>query len=319
MDQSLLKKYSEQYGVRFSLGQKKKFLKALQADFEQLGYKTNIYQEKQYKLFPTVNYFFGDMKTAKTLIVVPYDTPERKFWKNVKYYPLDGYKNVNKNYKANYLPLIIMYVVILVLLYGANYLFQDNLLVMNIITILMSIAMLILVYMMIKGFASPYNVNRNSASIVAALEIAKQLGSEKGKVAFVFIDKNKNMHHGAKVFAEVLEKENRNPQIICLDCLGVGSLTSIAYTQQNRKIAADLSKYFKFNNEVIDVVKMDGDKVIQTMIQHYRKGVVISSGDLDEEKSLVVSNTSTTKDKKVDEARINAIISMLVQYIKKES
>ncbi len=319
MNQELMNKYTKQYGIRFSMNQKKKFSQVLKEDMKQLGYECRGMKKYQYKIFPTTDYFFGDIKTARNLIVIPYDTLDRKFWKNVNYYPLDGYKNVNKNYKANYLPLIIFYVVILVLLYGANYLFQNNILMMNVVSIFMTIAMVLLVYMMLRGFACRYNVNKNSASIVAALELAKQLNSsEKSKVAFVFTDKNKNNHHGAKILSEELMKENRNPNIICLDCLGVGTITAIAYTAQNRKLAADLGKYFKFNQEVVDVVKMDGDKTIQTMVQHFKKAVVISSGELDEEKSLVVKNVLTTKDKTVDENRIQAIIEMLSQFIKKE-
>ena len=191
---------------------------------------------------------------------------------------------------------------------------------MNIVSILSTVAMVVLVYMMLKGFACHYNSNRNSASIVAALEIAKQLKpGEKSKVAFVFTDKNKNAHHGAKILAEHLVQENRNPNIIFLDCLGVGNVTSIAYTPQNRKLAADLAKGFQLNDEQVDIVKMDGDKTVQTMVQYFRKAVLISSGELDEEHSLVVKNSATNKDKYVDETRIQAIIEMICTYIHKEN
>ena len=69
------------------------------------------------------DYFYGNRKRMKTVIVVPYDTPERKFWHKVFYFPLDGTKTMNKTLIATYVPIILLYVFILAGLYiGGNFL-----------------------------------------------------------------------------------------------------------------------------------------------------------------------------------------------------
>ena len=78
MDKTVLEKYTKTYGTRFSRRQKKRFIEALHQDFHALGYEPTMIEGKKL-LSHAHNYLYGNMKQMKTVIVVPYDTPERKF------------------------------------------------------------------------------------------------------------------------------------------------------------------------------------------------------------------------------------------------
>lgn len=100
MDKTVLEKYTKTYGTRFSRRQKKRFIEALHQDFHALGYEPTMIEGKKL-LSHAHNYLYGNMKQMKTVIVVPYDTPERKFWKKVLYFPFDGTKTANQDHGGN--------------------------------------------------------------------------------------------------------------------------------------------------------------------------------------------------------------------------
>ena len=105
MDKTVLEKYTKTYGTRFSRRQKKRFIEDLNQEFHSLGYESTMIEGKKL-LSRAHNYLYGNMKQIKTIIVVPYDTPERKFWKKVLYFPFDGTKTANKTMVATYVPIL---------------------------------------------------------------------------------------------------------------------------------------------------------------------------------------------------------------------
>ena len=117
MDKTVLEKYTKTYGTRFSRRQKKRFIEALHQDFHALGYEPTMIEGKKL-LSHAHNYLYGNMKQMKTVIVVPYDTPERKFWKKVLYFPFDGTKTANKTMVATYVPIFLFFALIFGGLYG---------------------------------------------------------------------------------------------------------------------------------------------------------------------------------------------------------
>ena len=110
MEQELFEKYTKTYGKRFTRKQKHKFAKALHEDMTQAGYEKTMIKGSKLIIMKAEDYFYGNRKRMKTVIVVPYDTPERKFWHKVFYFPLDGTKTMNKTLIATYVPIILLYV-----------------------------------------------------------------------------------------------------------------------------------------------------------------------------------------------------------------
>ena len=82
MNDNRIEKYTKQFGTRFSRKQKNKFKDEIAKEFSELGYEMKEIEGRKW-LNKAKDYFFGNIKNAKTVIVVPYDTPERKIWNKV--------------------------------------------------------------------------------------------------------------------------------------------------------------------------------------------------------------------------------------------
>ena len=313
MDHKLIEKYTKTYGVRFTRRQKKKFIKDLCEEFEAIGYSHTMIEGK--KMFSRAeNHLFGNLKQMKTIIVVPYDTPERKFWNKVVYYPFDGNKTASKTVVATYLPMGIFFAILFVGLYGLQPL-VTSMGLSAILSVGLFLLTILLMYWMLHGFHNSKNYNRNSASIVAALEIARSLDKdEKRKIGFAFTDKNKLRFVGAECFAQDLAEQGKNPTLICLDCIAKGSEVQIGFNPQNRKLATELAKYHPEKKQM-ELIKLDDQMRLQNAMSYYKKAVVISSGELDKNGALVVNGTGTGKDREIDLHVLENNIKMVKEYL----
>lgn len=314
MDQTLLEKYGKIYGTRFTKAQKQKFVDAITQDFAEMDYvATNI---KGKKLLARSNsYFFGNIKNMKTLIVVPYDTPERKFWYRTFYYPFDGTKTLNKNMLGTFAPLILLYVFIFGVLFLGKPLISSPE-AASVVSTGMFLLVLLLIYMMAHGIRNKNNAVRYSASISTAVAIAKRLDrDERKKVAFLFTDKNKTSFLGAQSSIEELNKSNKKPNIICLDTIGSGDTSMIGYVPQNRKMASEVASHYPLKKTNIQTVKLDDQMRLQTPFSFFPKAVVVASGSVDVDGRLLVMGTAKASDKQVDIETVQHVEDMVYVYL----
>ncbi len=313
MDQNIFKKYSEAYGTRFTNKQKAAFRKALIEDFKGIGYSHTLITGKK-NLSRAVNLQFGNMKHAKTVIAVPYDTPQHIFWWKSEYYPLDGLTNANKNLIPQFAPIVLLYVILLGLIYGSEG--RLNAIGANVMFLLVSFLMVVLFYLMLHGVANRKNYVRNSAGIAAAYEIARGLSKDEQRTTvFLFIDRNKARHLGAHIAAEDFLKQTRNPNVILFNCFALGSQLQLGYTPQTKKLALELSKLC--GEEKLKTVALDDAMRSSSAAEHFVKAIVIAGGEADEKGRLFVKNTATAKDRLIDEANIDRVIQMVSSYLKK--
>ena len=120
MNKKIIDKYTKEYGVRFSRRQKRKASLALFEDMKDAGYEGTMISGR--KVFSKAeNYLFGNIKTMKTVIVVPFDTPQHCFWRRVSYYPLNGNKSANKSVLPMFAPVILLYLMVFVMLWIADH------------------------------------------------------------------------------------------------------------------------------------------------------------------------------------------------------
>ncbi len=254
------------------------------------------------------------MKQMKTVIVVPYDTPERKFWKKVLYFPFDGTKTANKTMVATYVPIFLFFALIFGGLYGLQPLITSTGLA-SLISCGLFLLTVMLMYWMMHGFHNAHNYNRNSATIAAAVEIAKGLNrDERKKVGFLFTDKNKMRFIGAEAAAKDLANAGKNPTLICLDCIAKGSVVQIGFNPQNRKLANEIAKYHP-KKKSIDVIKLNEEMRTQNAMAYFKKAVVISCGELDDAGSLCVIGTGTGKDRDIELETLDGNITMVKEYL----
>ena len=317
MNQEKINTYTKQYGVRFTKRNKDKAAAALTNEFAALGYEGRSFEKRKW-LMVAKDYFFGNIKTSKTVIVVPFDTPERKFWNKVWYFPFDGNKTSSKTMLATFIPIVVIYAVVLGFVFFGEKLVAGNALLMGFVSAAMFLLLLFLVYFMVHGIHNSKNFTRNSASVIAALEIAEKLSKDdRKKVAFLFTDKNKSRFLGSVAGAEEMKEAGKNPNIIFLDCIAKGSSFQIGYKAQNRKMAQELVKCDPLKKS-IEVVKMDGDMLYQNAVAPFDKAVVLSCGEVDSDGRLYVLGTGTGNDHVIEEENVDRVIGMVCNYIQKQ-
>lgn len=314
MEKDIREKYLNTFGIRFLKKQKTAFIKALTADFESLGYHQEQIIEKH--LFTKAkSYVFGNMKQMQQCIIVPYDTPEQKFWKQVPYYPQNGNKTASKTIYATFIPLVAFFATIFIGIYIIKPYVQSES-IANILSILLFLATLFLIYWMLHGLQNKHNANRNSASIICALSLAKQLNEQQRKTTgFIFTDKNKQQFIGAKSIQATFQKLKKQPDMFYLDCIGNKKQCCIGYLQGNKTLATKLMK--NDPNKEATLSKMHPEALVQNAMQHFLKALIISCGEFDNEKQLVVYDTGTRKDQTIDEQNIQRVKDMLFGYITK--
>lgn len=313
MNKKIIDKYTKEYGVRFSRRQKRKASLALFEDMKDAGYEGTMISGR--KVFSKAeNYLFGNIKTMKTVIVIPFDTPQHCFWRRVSYYPLNGNKSANKSVLPMFAPVILLYLMVFVMLWIADHFVTSPQLAFG-ISLFIYFLIFFLLYLMTIGIANRNNYNRYSLSVATAIELAQKLGKdEKRKVGFLFTDKNKTRYYGAQLAVDKFIQENKNPDFICIDCIGEGSVIQIGYNPNMRKMAVKLKQ-----KENIDLVKLSESMRMQNAMGVFSHAVVIARGDLDKDNELCLTTTCTSKDKHIEESMADDVVEMLYNYLCKLS
>lgn len=310
----IIEKYVNTYGTRFSKKQKLKARDALVEDFNALGYSAN--EIKSAKGFKAKNLVFGNVKAMKSAVVVPFDTPERKMWSNLHYYPLNGNKSTTKMMIATFLPILIIYgICFFIIMFGTN-IVKDvkNAMYLN---AAMTLILLFLVYLVAHGISNKHNAARYSASVVASLEIARILAKNNMKqCVFIFTDKNKNKYKGSANIAQMFANLKKSPNVIFIDTIARGSQMQIGCKSHDKKAAIELSK---LNEKNVNVTKMDEQQFYQTPFSVFSKLSVIACGDIDAKGNLEVLNTCSCKDTQIKEENITNVVNMVVAYVKKNA
>lgn len=314
MDTQLIEKYTKTYGKRFGIMQKKKAAQQLIKDMEQYDYPCEV-MKKRKGLSHCTNYFFGDKANVKTIIAIPFDTPERKFWYRTKYFPLDGTLSNKKNTLPTYGPIMLVYLIVLLALtlFGK---YLKGTAYANYATTALFLFILFMAYALLQGFGNKHNVNRNSASILMALKLASSLQKdEKREVGFLFLDANRGNYLGADSASKTIEEEwHKSVEVILLNCISMGKDLVIGYNPSNRKRAQEVLKYHPEKKE-LPLIKLSDTMLAYSAMFFFKRAIIISSGELEDD-GLLVKNTGTSKDKEMNEERMEEIYQMILGFLK---
>ena len=183
------------------------------------------------------------------------------------------------------------------------------------ISLISLLLMALILVALTKGFPNKKNFNRNTSGILAALEIADAIGVDgRRKTAFVFTDANKGVFFGDMILKDELSFMNRNPNVIQLNCVGNGEELSIGYTQGNRKSANELVKCCK-GDVKHEMCELKEEERQNSSMAHYKKGLLVTSGTMNEKGYLVTMKTASGKDCVLDDALIDTVTEMLKRFI----
>lgn len=279
--------------------------------FAQLGYKGEI-DTSRIGMKKIRNIMIGNFKTAKHIIVVPYDAPRKVFWPNYTMYPQDGALSIKKNFIPNYTPMIICYLFLLAIVYlFPSYLSVNGKSFVSIIALVYLAFLAILVF---RGFANKHNAVGRDGAIQVAYEVAKTLpNSKRREIAFVFTDANTFKMQGSEALEIYLQNIHRKPNKIVLYCLGQGDVLALGYRKGCRKVTQDLMKKYKGKCHVVSKVLETSDTV-QLPMDYLNEAIMISNGTL-LDNHVAIKKACTGKDKENDQDLLKEVKDMLIAYL----
>ena len=311
MDQVLKERWLKM-GSRFFGYQKKQFHGELKQFFEENGYKEQELSTRRFYLLPVRDYIYGDLKRAKVVFTIPYDTPQKILWHKHKYYVNNGTKNQKRGLVQIFVPIIIIYAMFVALTLLSPRIEGIGSFVVALLGIF---CMILMIVALTKGFGNKYNATSFTSSLLLAAELAKRLDNESRRyVAFVFTDSNRGICYGDRMLHNELMRLNRTPQIVCLHSLGFGDQIEVGYSSGNRKLASEMVRSYT-GNLSCKAVEMKEENRENTSMVYYRKSIWLASGVMDEKGSLVNLHTGSNKDKSFDEGMLDDVLKILVEMV----
>lgn len=299
--------YFNEKEMRFSKRSKKNYGETLIQDFEKLGYK-GIIDERKIGWKKVQNILIGNFKSAKRVIVVPYDTPKKVFWPGYRCYPQNGDLSMRKNFWPYYGPLLLAYVGLLAIVY-----LLPQFLNVTMQQYLLSFSILYLIFLFVlifRGFANRHNVVSREIAITLAYAVASKLkGEKKQECAFIFTDSNTFKMQGSEAASTFLKENNRKPEIILLYCIGKGDTISIAYHKGLRKNAMALAKKHK-----VRLCSVESNETLQLPMEHFHQAMMISTGEIYHD-ALCVRELCSSKDQVYDAQLVDIVEEMLLAYL----
>lgn len=270
-----------QFANRSNAKKKVRFLNWAISYFQKLGYPIEIVNDKA-KFGRVCDVIFGDLKKAKQVILVPYDTPLKFTIKKGGYYPL----NKDKNRKVQLQNLLVQ-TLVSILWMGIAFLFMyASMKQEQVIKYGMWVVCCICffpAFLFGKGIGNRYNFNRNTAAIAVAMDLAKD---KKDTLAYVFIDATTQSYKGYQLLVSKYEAVLAKQTIILLDCIGTSDPCHILTTQTCHEDA--LQPYW---------YSIDTDE--HSVLSMFKHSYLLTRAKLEEEE-WIVEHTGTKKDNRVD-------------------
>lgn len=313
MNQAIFQKYNQTYGIRYTKRQKRRALDAIDADFHVLGYdSTHI--KGRFLFTKADNLVCGNLKHAKTIIVVAYDTPQWSLWRYHRFYPFHGNANRYQSVIPMMLCTTLFYAFAILSAQMAGDLIQNEIGALLYLWGILVVT-LFFCYFFMHGIANRHNANRYTAGIVAAYEIAAGLSKDqRRKVAFVFLQEGRIDHYGTKVLADELRKQNKNPDVILLSAFARGSVLRMGYKPAAKKAAQGLA--LACESKQMELIGYDQAQFRMTIVEQLEKVMVIAAGDLDHKQRLCVSDTASGKDRQINSEYVDTIVDTILRYLR---
>ena len=308
--ENIITNMKERYGIRFKKKQKQKFIEYAKAEFEKMGYTTQIQESRKYRILNR-NFIIGDLEKASIVLCAHYDTP-----------PLAPYKvkilkgsNVSKYDKSKEIVWTIL-----------KYLSLFMLLLLLNLNGIIYFSTMIIVAIRIYCIPNKKNLNDNTSGIMTIFEVAYRFANkpseqfknlDKSKVAFILFDNEEKNMLGSKIFkCDNLNIENK--LFINFDCVGIGENIVIS-GDYNSKIEAKkiggYEKHIEGKNILVETVDLSKAKSDEKM---FEKRIRFATYHKNKKDQLYIENIHSKKDDDIDPDNIKIISSIIEDYITKE-
>ncbi len=308
-----IEKIDSEYGSRFTRREKKNFVSYLDEEFAKINLtKTEVNKSKFLRKSNTLIY--GNVRNAKVIFTIPYDTPSRVYWNKQIYYPLNGEMTQRKSVLPLTVQILSVYFVLVTLVLLASAFSIDGTAGALIQYGLMTLTLLFIFKVAFQGFKNKKNANRNNGAIALSLALASILTKEElNKVAFAYTDSNTATYIGVQSLGDYFKEINRNPLFVTLNANSFGDELVLGYRDGSKKEANSFNKGFETK---LILKEVSENNAYLTTMQGLKRCLILSAGKFDEKGNFVAMAGANTKDTEYNEALLNMQIGAITKYIK---
>lgn len=307
----ILVKYGVFLGKRFTRKQKVRFLATLTQEFETLGYKTQAVADKEGRN-QIVNLYVGDILKADVIVQVNYDTPLSKIGIKLPYQPFDLKARSKENLFSQIVPMILLAIIGMPLVYYAgNNVFNDKIFnFMDVLFVAIFALYFYVSYRISKGIGNLHNMNRYSASILAAIHLADDLRpNQRKKVAFAFTDMGSINLEGTFLMRTHLKEEMDKKLVLILDCLGQGDTLKLQGYNVSENLLEKIKESYQGKYQILFEHALANSKQLATV---YPKAIALAVGENVSDK-FIVKDVGTKNDIEVDLEELKILVKALNQ------
>lgn len=296
--------------IRVNRKQKLKALNLITGYCEKSGWNWFLNEDKSNNKIlkkKALNFFVGDIKKAKAIIVTGYDTPIKALSKNYKYYPLDAFENHSQEFIDLIFRISISAVIIVCFFV---FLFLKNILSINIVLKYIIFALVVLLSIIFaKGIPNKNNYNRNTSAIAVMVDMILNI-KLNDNLAFCFLDKQAEDSLGFESLGKILEKINPDCEVVILDAVANGKTLYYAKTKGIHNIS--------FCDNRICEVQLSREEIKRNPLFFFKKAIMITRGSISAN-GIVVNNTRTSKDNKIDLNKLETVERILLEVMRKSN
>ena len=290
------------FGKRYSKKQKIRFLRYVQRSAQEKGVKMYL-DEGEASGKSGCNVYLGPIQRAKTILVVPYDTPSRLWWPGFHYYPMDPGRNARQESLVMALDFALAAALLVAYWFAVfRRCFSAGGLTGGLALFGLLLVALLAVNLVL-GSANAKNYSRNSASLALALEIFD--GLQDGSVAVALLDNACAGLGGYARLAEYLGGRARQTNVVILDCVMSGSELHGHCTKERIEALAARNGDIQWHKAA-----SEGNAVLSL----FPRGMVITGGSWIGD-ATVVKGTRSGRDDELNMERMERVLVTLRQMI----
>lgn len=306
--QDLMMLYGVTLGARNSKKQRYLFATQMKETLTGLGWDYEIQTNPKGKTAHKVeNIIVGDPGRAKTVFAVPYDTPT-KATGAFRYYPFNPEKTMGEERRDMILKAVLG--VLLAILSVPLIVLALNRKGIWLLLFAPAALVLFLAYWTMRGSANAVNFNRASAALAVCMKLMEELKDKKNSVAFVLCDRSVTAYEGYKVLGMDLPQ---GTNVVVLDAIAYGETLVLAHGPLANLRAKKLLELLPQGTRE----KVYGEeRMEQNLLSFFPGGMVLTSGAV-RGGELVVENTRSDADHKLDLPRLEQITGALIDFVKK--
>lgn len=303
--QDLMMLYGVTLGARKTKKQRYLFGTQMKEALTETGWDYTIQTGAKGKTARKVeNILVGDPGRARTVFVVPYDTPT-KATGTFRYYPFHPEKNLEDERRD----MLVKAALGILLAVPAVPMIALAMARKGLWLLLLAPAafFLILGWKTMRGRANGVNFNRASASLAVAMKLTEELRDKKSSVAFAFCDQASAAYEGYRVLGEALPQ---GANVVVLDAIADGETLVLAHGPLANLRARKLLEYLP---EDTRERVYEEEQLGRNLLSFFPGGMVLTAGKI-QDGDLVVEGTRSEKDHKLNMKRLEEIARALEAF-----